>query len=193
MGDDTLSRRLFLQAASTAGGSSLMRLTAPLIASIAQAACTAKLEQSAFTVLQADEARDFAAISAHIIPTTDTPGANEAGVVHFFDQAFANEMRDALEIARGGLRELNESSGEHRFADLDENDQDASLRAIDGKPFFELMRTMTIFGFFAISKYGGNNDNVGWKLIDFDGHHGAWLYPFGAYDAEVHDESASGE
>ena len=190
MNDNGLTRRDFLQAA---GGGALLRLTAPVIAGIAQAACTARDERAAFTVLGADEAADFSAIAARIIPTTDTPGATEAGVIHFFDQAFANEMSDALEVARAGLDKLHESIGDRRFSELDEVEQDMKLQESDGGRFFELMRTMTIFGFFALSKYGGNKDNIAWMLIDFDGHHGAWQYPFGAYDAEVHGESGNGD
>ena len=27
---------------------------------------------------------------------------------------------------------------------------------------------MTIFGFFAMSRYGGNRDEIGWKLLGFE-------------------------
>ena len=190
MSDKQLTRRDLLQAA---GGATLLRLTAPVVAAIAQAACTARDEQAVFAVLAADEAADFSAIAARIIPTTDTPGATEAGVIHFFDQAFANEMCDALEPARAGLDELNDSIGDRRFSELDETEQDAKLNELDGSRFFEVVRTMTIFGFFALSKYGGNKDNVAWQLIGFDGHHGAWEYPFGAYDAETHGDSGDAD
>jgi hypothetical protein len=36
-----------------------------------------------------------------------------------------------------------------------------------------------------MSRYGGNREQVGWSLIGFEGHHGAWTYPFGYYDAEA--------
>ena len=52
---------------------------------------------------------------------------------------------------------------------------------------------MTVFGFFAMSSYGGNKDHIGWDLIGFKGHHGAWEYPFGYYDAAVHGGSYDGE
>ena len=179
-----LSRRDFLQAT---GASALVRLTAPVVASIAQAACTAREEQAAFRILNIDEAADFAAIAARIIPTTDTPGATEAGVIHFFDQAFANEMSEIFDSARTGLAELNQAIGDRHFSSLDEDEQDLALEDAYGDRFFAIMRIMTIFGFFAMSEYGGNKDHIGWDLIGFEGHHGAWQYPFGAYDAEVHD------
>ena len=52
---------------------------------------------------------------------------------------------------------------------------------------------MTVFGFFAMEKYGGNRDQVGWDLIGFEGDHGPWQYPFGYYDAQVRGEANDGE
>ncbi|MDX1515290.1 MAG: gluconate 2-dehydrogenase subunit 3 family protein [Woeseiaceae bacterium] len=186
MSDQTLSRRAFLEAGTTLAGAAWLRALAPAAASLAASACGARDGGRNFVILGADEARDFSAIAARIIPTTDTPGATEAGVIHFFDQAFAKEMIGTLPFARDGLRELNESVYVEHFWALDDTDQDQALAAIEGEPFFELMRALTIFGFFAMSKYGGNRDYVAWELIGFDGHRGAWQYPFGDYDAAVH-------
>ena len=41
-----------------------------------------------------------------------------------------------------------------------------------------------VAGVFGMAKYGGNRDNVGWKLVGMNGPPGAWTYPFGDYDAE---------
>mgnify|MGYP001398258310 CR=1 FL=1 len=45
------------------------------------------------------------------------------------------------------------------------------------------MSRKTLMGFFAMSSYGGNKDNIAWDLIGFEGH-GAAQPPFGYYDAE---------
>jgi gluconate 2-dehydrogenase gamma chain len=188
-----LSRRNFLQSASAVTGTSWLRLSAPALVGITQAACTAKEEGSTFVVLSDPEAADFAAIAARIIPTTETPGATEAGVIYFFDRAFAEESSSALSKAQDELAALNATLPNGvRFGDLDEEKQDAVLGTIENSAFFSLMRTMTIYGFFAMSSYGGNKNNVAWDLIGFDGHHGAWSYPFGYYDAEVHGGSIDG-
>lgn len=186
MTNSTVSRRGFLQSTGAVVSGTWLRTIAPAAASIAQAACTAKDANAAFTTLDIDEAKDFAAIAARIIPTTDTPGATEAGVIHFFDQAFAKEMSDSLDFARTELATLNSDIAAERFAAMNNNEKDGVLASIDGQAFFELMRTMTIFGFFAMSEYGGNKDHIGWDLIGFKGHHGAWQYPFGYYDAQIH-------
>ena len=194
---DDLSRRLFLQSAGALAGSSYLRILAPGAAAISQAACSAREKGAAFEVLGAPEARDFAAIAARIIPTTDTPGATEAGVIHFIDRAFAAEMSGQLEFARSGLQAfkqaLGAAHGDRRFDELDEDAQDAFLVTQEETPFFEMMWAMTIFGFFSMPKHGGNRNKAGWELVGFEGDHGPWTYPFGYYDTQVHGENADGE
>ncbi len=185
-----MSRRRFLFSAGATSATLLFRLGPAAVAAIAQAACSARQGEQGFVVLGDDAGRDFAAIAARVIPTTDTPGATEAGVVHFFDQAFATEMAGALPWALEELSNLNASLGV-RFVELLPAAQDDALRAIENGRFFELVRLMTLFGFFSMSGYGGNRDHVGWELIGFDGHHGAWSYPFGYYDAEAAKEPGS--
>lgn len=195
---ETVSRRDFLQVAGTLSGAAYLKLTTAAIAGIAQAACSAEQASAPFTILGDAEAADFAAIAARIIPTTATPGANEAGVIYFFDQAFADAMRDQLADARRGLAELNASivgagASVTRVSQLSESEQDALLKKNENSDFFNLAWEMTIFGFFAMSKYGGNKDHVSWDLIGFEGHHGAWTYPFGYYDAEYAKEQSGDE
>jgi gluconate 2-dehydrogenase gamma chain len=194
----SLSRRQFLQSTSTITGASLLRIGAPALIAITQSACTANQEEATFVALSADSAADFSALAARIIPTTDTPGATEAGVIHFIDQAFAAEMSSQLESALADLAVFNEALAEAHpgtdgLASLSEDEQDVFLRTVEDSSFFGLVRVMSIFGMFAMSEYGGNQDNVGWKLLNFEGAHGGWQYPFGHYDAEVHGGTDHGE
>jgi gluconate 2-dehydrogenase gamma chain len=181
---NALSRRQFLTTAGAVSSTLFVNLGPGALAAIADAAGAAKAAGAGYRVLVAADAADFEAMAARILPTTDTPGATEAGVVHFFDQAFAADMADTLPFALEELGKLN-AGLDGRFADLEPPAQDALLRSIEDGPLFSLVRVMTIFGFFAMSKYGGNRNNVGWDLIGFEGHHGPWLYPFGYYDAEA--------
>lgn len=194
---DGVSRRNFLQLAGALSTSSYLRLTGAALVTLTQSAYAAEQEGAAFLILSDNEARDFAAIAARIIPTTDTPGATEAGVIHFFDKAFADAMSSNLDAARVGLANFNASlakSGQAgRFDELDEDAQDDFLRTQEQGDFFAMAREMTIYGFFAMSSYGGNKGHIGWKLIGFGGHHGAWTYPFGHYDAEHAKENSLGE
>ncbi|MDA1062824.1 MAG: gluconate 2-dehydrogenase subunit 3 family protein, partial [Proteobacteria bacterium] len=148
-----LSRRNFLQSTTSISAAAFLRLGAPALAAITQAACSAKQEAADFLVLGAVEAADFAAIAARIIPTTATPGATEAGVIYFFDHAFADAMRSNLDAARSGLAEFNlalaVAGHDGRFDQLSVDEQDNFLRAHETSAFFTLVREMTIFGFFA--------------------------------------------
>ena len=184
-GGARIDRRHFLTSAGAVTAGSMLRIGAPALTALTQAACSARDEGAAFKLLNDAEAQDFAAIAARIIPTTDTPGATEAGVIFFFDLALADHMADSLAPAREGLTRLNKLAGQP-FSSLDESTQDSLLADVEGQAFFELMREMTIIGFFAMEKYGGNRDRVGWELVGFEGDRGAWQYPFGYYDAEVH-------
>jgi gluconate 2-dehydrogenase gamma chain len=180
-----LSRRFFLQQSAGVAGATWARVVLPGLAAIAQAACTAKEEQVPFTILQPDEAIEFEAIVARIIPATDTPGAREAGVIYFFDQSFGTFNAPMLPMLRGGLQELLAGiTGGRKFSDLTNDEQDALLETKQNTPFFGFVRLMTFAGFFGMSEYGGNKDGVGWKLLGMDPHAHSYQSPFGYYDAE---------
>lgn len=195
---DEFSRRSFLQGSGGVVASTLMRAGVPALAAVSQAACTARDEGAGFETITDDEAREIVAIAARILPTTDTPGATEAGAVYFFDKALGSFFADQLESARKMLAGFQAGvagayPGAERFSDLDEADQDAYLEANEQTPFFQGARMLTIFGVFCLSKYGGNRDGIGWKLLGMDGPPHAWTHPFGYYDAEYMREQENGE
>jgi gluconate 2-dehydrogenase gamma chain len=197
MGGESISRRHFMQGSGAAAGSSLLRLTAPVLAAAAQAACSARDEGAAFRTLSAAEALELEAIAARILPTTTTPGAREAGVIYFFDNVLGAQMAGMLGGIRGTLPSFQEGitqrfAGSERFSDLSEADQDAWLSDQQRTPLFSMVYPLTLMGFFAMGKYGGNKDRIGWDLIDFEGH-GATQPPFGYYDAEYVEEKRNGD
>ena len=143
----------------------------------------------AFTAFTAEEAAVLEAASARIIPTDDTPGAKEGGVVYFMDRAFSTFQKDDLPEARQLVANLNRRARRRRpkvanFAALETADQDAILKQIEKTDDFAGLRFMTIVGMFANPSWGGNKDMTGWKLLDFMPH-GAFQPPFGYYDAEA--------
>jgi hypothetical protein len=188
-----VSRRRFLKSTGVFGGASLFRIGAPSLAAMTQAACTARDNEAAFKTLGAAEAADFAAIAARIIPTTDTPGATEAGVIWFWDHALGGYFDWILDDVRA-LREQMIASLDTPFTELSAAEQDAALKTVeDDFRFDEYWRCLTIFGFFAMAKHGGNKDYLSWDLIGFKGHHGAWAPPFGYYDAQALEEQSDAE
>jgi hypothetical protein len=180
---------MFLQGSGTLTGSIMMRAGIPAFIAVSQAACTAKEEAATFENITNAEAREIIAIAARILPTTDTPGATEAGAVYFFDKAFGTLFADMTKPARGMLAGFQSGvssafPGAEAFSDLNEADQDAYLKNAEKTPFFEGARFMTLAGVFGMSMYGGNRDNIGWELVGMDGPPHAWLPPFGYYDTK---------
>lgn len=192
MHNDDTSRRDFLRGGVALAGGSMLRFTVPGIAALAQAACSAKDESKAFAILTTSEAIEFEAIAARILPTTATPGAREAGVIWFFDQTFGTFNAGNLQFARSGLADFQSAvGGSTLFSDLDETAQDVYLKTQEQTPFFNMIWFMTLTGFFGMSKYGGNRNDIGWKLLDVDPTQHAYQSPFGYYDAEYMKEHAS--
>ena len=191
MADQNPSRRDFLGAAGAAFGAVWLTANLPAMhAAGAHAALAVRERRRNFEFFSPEEAEDVRAIAALIFPSDQTPGAEEAGVVHFIDRALGSFMSEAAEPVRAGLSELNAAvpgpgPGATRFALLPAARQADLLRAAESTPFFGLIRFLTIAGMFANSSYGGNRDNVGWKLLGFEDHF-TFQPPFGYYDRAAH-------
>ena len=195
---EELTRRTFLQGSGTWVGSTLMRAGVPAFTAVSQAACSARDEGAAFENITDAEARELLAIASRILPTTDTPGAREAGVIWFFDKTYGSVFADYLAGDRNMLAEFQAGvaaayPGARLFSDLDESDQDSYLTSRQDTEFFESMRFRTLAGVFGMNSWGGNQNDVGWKLVGMDGPPHAWSYPFGYYDAEYMKEQQNGE
>jgi gluconate 2-dehydrogenase gamma chain len=135
------------------------------------------------------QARTCAAVVDQIIPPDDLPGAADAGVVHFIDQALGGFAADRAGLLRDGLADLDRRArtafaGNGGFADLAFAEQTALLQPIDTMPFFRQMIFLTHCGMFAMPSWGGNRNRAGWALLGFDNRH-AWQPPFGYYDAQA--------
>ncbi len=135
----------------------------------------------------AAQAADVEAMAAQIIPTDHSPGAREARVVVFIDRILATFEKDAQAAYTKGLAELTVQTRQLRpaaasFASLASEDQIAVLTAMEKTPFFNLVRTHTVTGFFAAPVHDGNAGKAGWQLLHYDDalNHRP---PFGYYDA----------
>jgi gluconate 2-dehydrogenase gamma chain len=186
-------RRNFLRGSGAVIAASWVAANLPIFARAAEAAHAAKLSGAAFVNLSVEDAADLAAVAARIVPTDETPGATEAGVVWFIDQALGDQPAGSVfagwaPAVRNGLTELNtkvvERTGRAHFALLDVALQDDILRSIEDGEWFGRVRFLTLAGLLAMPSYGGNRDLVGWKLIGFEHRH-VWSPPFGYYDAQA--------
>lgn len=137
-------------------------------------------------VLTPEQFAELEAITSRIIPTDDTPGAKEAGVVWFIDYALTSFAADSVALFADGLKSLQTDvrrlhPGHASFVSLTELQQDALLERIENSEFFGTVRFATIAGMFSLPRYGGNHNYIGWDLIGQD-HVFEFKPPFGWYD-----------
>src|SRR5437879_13922755 len=101
-------RRAFLS--KSAAGLSAAWLTAQWPAMVSAAvhahAAVAAPVPAKFDFFTPEEAAEVEAVASRIIPSDETPGAKEAGVVYFIDRALATFASDAQKTYREGLPEF---------------------------------------------------------------------------------------
>jgi gluconate 2-dehydrogenase gamma chain len=153
-------------------------------------------QQPSLVWFNREQAAEVEAFADRIIPTDDTPGAREAGVVYFIDRALTTWAREQQPVFTSGLAKLATDveavvRGQSRLARLSPAQQDAVLRSIEQTEFFGLMRFATLCGMFSLPGLGGNRDWSGWKLI---GQEPAMEYrpPFGWYDSPANRRTLTG-
>src|SRR5690349_1796399 len=93
------------------------------------------------TYLDAATAREIEAVAETIIPGDNTPGARDAGVIHFIDRALAGHDQDQRALYRQGLEETQRKRAELfpasiSIAGLSEAQRIALLTAIEDTAFF---------------------------------------------------------
>jgi gluconate 2-dehydrogenase gamma chain len=190
MDDGTLSRRTLLQAIAAAMAGAAMPFAWEDIAEAAHDVHGAAQGAGGMKIslLSGAEAADIEAIASQIIPSDDSPGAREAGVVYFIDRALATffsqlagDYRAQLARFQAACRERHPSAGS--FASLTSEQQIEYLTGVDQTPFFNTTRVLTLLGMFTLPTYGGNRDGVGWKLLGFEDAH-IFRPPFGHYDRD---------
>ena len=159
--------------------------TLPEILAAQQHAREAVKSGSPPAFFDAQAALDVEALTAEIIPTTTTPGAKEAGVVHFIDRALTTFDQGNQPAYREGLAAIDSQRarmfpGSTSCAALSSGQRIALLKSIESTPFFRLLRTHTILGFLADPIYGGNPAG-GYQTMGFEPAH-TFKPPFGWYD-----------
>jgi gluconate 2-dehydrogenase gamma chain len=206
--DCKTSRRGFLTQSLT--GISAAWISANWPAMLAAATHAHQASQSAsptkFEFFSAEQAAEVDAVSARIIPTTDTPGAREAGVVFFIDRALVTFAKDNQKAYSEGLPALHARVRElfpsvDKFSAATPEQQDQALESLDeqsgggarrpfrpgagAQSFFETLRVHVVMGFLIDpeSDKRGNRDGAGWKVIGRENEH-MFQAPFGYYDKD---------
>jgi gluconate 2-dehydrogenase gamma chain len=182
------SRRQFLFRSATGLGGAWLSLHWPAILAAQNHAREAANSPPVFQFFSPEQAAEVEAAAAQIIPADDTPGAREAQVIYFIDRALVTFDKDKQPAYLQGIPELQAKTRKlfpqaKSFAGLTSPQQIEVLHVIEKTEFFELLRLHTIVGFFARPEYGGNHNQVGWKLIGLEDEM-TYEPPFGYYDEE---------
>lgn len=145
----------------------------------------------AFHALSPAEAEIVTAAAARIFPTTETPGACEAGAVFYIDRMLAQAYPKLLPGYRKGCAALDRHARrrfKRRFLELSPEEQDSILTDFqkggvagfpDAPDFFARLRRHTMEGVLGEPAYGGNRGLIGWRLVGFPGQQ------FGYADAYI--------
>ena len=200
-----LNRRAFLLRAGTGLSAAWLSANWPALLAAANHARQAAKSTTPpkLEFFTPEQAAEIDAITARIIPTDDTPGAHEAGVVYFIDRALVSFATDQQQVLREGLPALHALTKSafpqySTFSEVSPDQQDKILHRFgqqaDGGPnvfttapaaqnFFETLRWLTIAGFLIDPDTRGNPAGIGWKLIGRDRAH-TFQTPFGYYDKD---------
>lgn len=202
---DALSRRRFLLGGATGISATWIATNWP--AALAAAEHAHNSAQSAvppkFEFFTPELAAEVDAVASRIIPTNETPGAREAGVVYFIDRALATFASGDRKLYAEGMAELQARAremfpGVERLSVATAEQQDEILRSLDkggasnnrpfrprplAQSFFETLRQHTIAGFLIDpdSDRRGNRGGAGWQVIGREHEHMVQP-PFGYYD-----------
>jgi gluconate 2-dehydrogenase gamma chain len=180
-----LRRRDLLRRSGLLGAVAIL----PARAGTADAAPAVAAQPERLYAFAAAESDLLNAVLARLIPTDASgPGATEARVGRYIDQALAGDEKAVAPLFQGGLAALDEyarSAYGAVFTGLPPDKQDAVLGDLEAaKPtnfpppgagvFFATVREFALQGMFCDPEQGGNANFVGWDLLGYPGVKLAW-------------------
>jgi gluconate 2-dehydrogenase gamma chain len=131
-----------------------------------------------------EEAKCIIAFCEQIIPKDESPGATDAGVIHYIDRQLSGVFHYDQEAYRNGIQNLqaycNVKYGK-TFESINSEDQINILKILESnqlnekewtgsKPrdFFNLVRSHTMQGFYGSPIHGGNKDYMSFEMLRID-------------------------
>jgi len=120
--------------------------------------------------LSDEQARTLAAICDQIIPADEFPSASQAGVLTYIDRQLIRHYRRHQDAYRAGLEQAQAMSRQRFGKDLASLTQPQQLDVVSSlsqrnRPFFELVRSHTLEGYYGSPRHGGNRDAVSWRML----------------------------
>jgi gluconate 2-dehydrogenase gamma chain len=141
-------------------------------------------QPSTYRFFSPEEALCIIAVSEQIIPKDESPGATDAGVIHYIDRQLSGIFHYDQETYRNGIKNLQDySTKKHSklFETLPFDEQTQLLLKLEanqlnetewpqGKPsdFFNLVRGHTMQGFYGSPIHGGNKNFMSFEMLKID-------------------------
>jgi gluconate 2-dehydrogenase gamma chain len=129
--------------------------------------------QGNWDFLSDSQARTLTAICDQIVPADGFPSASQAGVLTYIDKQLVRHFRRHQNAYREGLEQA-EAISRTRFgrelAALTSPQQFEVVSALEqqARPFFDLVRSHTLQGYYGSPRHGGNRDAVSWRMLGLD-------------------------
>jgi gluconate 2-dehydrogenase gamma chain len=148
-------------------------LTSSALAGVAMAASSSGCRRTSYGFLTDLDATTLAAICDQIIPADDFPSASQAGVINFIDLQLLGHYRRHQKSYLGGLKQVHELSRSRFGVELAQTSvlqqfEIVSTIESNNRPFFDLVRTHTMQGYYGTPRHGGNRDAVSWRMLGLD-------------------------
>lgn len=131
-----------------------------------------------------DEALCIIAFCEQIIPKDQSPGATDAGVIHYIDRQLSGVFYYDQENYRIGIKNIQDYCGKNngkkfeslgfdeqiKFLKMMESNQIGESDWTNGKcsDFFNLVRSHTMQGFYGSPIHGGNKDFMSFEMLRID-------------------------
>ena len=178
------SRRELLRNAGLIGAAAVGSTGASqVIAADSTATQASPLTLEALEVLTAEEAQTLEVLCDCLIPSDENgPGAREARAVHYIDRSLASHNKEDRHHYLVSLDAINAYSRRTRgkpYYELIRDQQNSILLALQenkipacspgSSSFFNMLRSHTIDGTFCDPYYGGNQNFVGWDMLNYPG------------------------
>ena len=151
-----LTRRRFLQVAATAAASSAL--------------ISCDRHAGPWRFFTPGEARTIEALCEQIIPADQDPGAAWAGTIYYIDSQLAGHFRKLQPAYRSGIAAFDvacRAAHGQPFSELPFDQQTAFLNRLPNslQPFFDMVITHTMQGFYGDARHDGNRDAVSWRML----------------------------
>ncbi|MDX2149161.1 MAG: gluconate 2-dehydrogenase subunit 3 family protein [Bryobacteraceae bacterium] len=147
---------------------------------VGTAVAAAAKPDEGWKTLTAPEAGLLEAVCDQVVPEDDTPGAKQAGVIHYIDRQLAGPLLRFRESYRQGLPLLDQAARKllgSPFLDLGAGERTALLERVErgeagpeAAAFFRLVIHHTLQGYYGSPSHGGNRGEASWRMLGIEKH-----------------------